>query len=200
MPLTIPVAHDFICPWCWVALFQAKRLEEEFDVRIEWKGYELFPVDLEWPDAAPTPPPPANKPPVPSRLDFILIADGVELPTTPRPHKMRTNNAHQAVEFAKTEGKGNEYVERLYRALWEDGKEINNPEVLKQLAEGLIEDIPGLGAAIAERHFANEVVGFDDEAYSKGVYNVPTYFIGDERYAEQPYAVLRKAVQKQLEA
>jgi hypothetical protein len=41
-------------------------------------------------------------------------------------------------------------------------------------------------------------VGFDDPAYASGVYNVPTFFIGEERYAEQPLTVLKKAVRGAL--
>ena len=195
MPLTIPVAHDFICPWCWVALFQAKRLKEEFGAEIDWRGYELFPDELEWPDAQPAPEPPANKPPVPSRLDFILVTDGVEIPEVARPHKMRTHNAHEALEYAKTEGKADALAEALYRALWEQGREINKPEVLRELAQGILDDVGAMAQAVERRSFAAEIVGFDDDAHAAGVYNVPTYWIGGERYAEQPYAVLRKAVQ-----
>lgn len=196
MALTIPVAHDFICPWCWVALFQAKRLKEEFGAEIEWKGYELFPDELEWPDGKPQPEPPANRPPVPSRLDFILVADDLELPSVVRPHKMRTHNAHEALEYAKTEGKADAFAEALYRAYWEQGREINKPEVLRELATGLLDDVDVMAAAVSERRFAGNLVGFDDDAYAAGVYNVPTYWIGGERYAEQPYAVLKKAVEK----
>jgi predicted DsbA family dithiol-disulfide isomerase len=198
MSLTIPVAHDFICPWCWVALLQVNRLKEELPVEFEWLGYELFPEELEWGDYKPGPPVPANKPPVPSRFDFILIADGVTVPETARPHKMRTFNAHQAVEYAKTEGVANELVEKLYRAYWEEAKEINNIEVLLDLGKGIVKDLGAYESAIRERAFKDKIVGFDDEAYSKGVYNVPTYFIGGKSYAEQPYVTLRDAIQKAL--
>ncbi len=86
MGITIPVAHDFICPWCWVGLLQARRLEQEFGVRFEWLGYELFPIELEWPEWKMEPSPP-NKPPVLSRFDFILVADDIEMPTTPQAKK-----------------------------------------------------------------------------------------------------------------
>ena len=194
--MTIPVAHDFICPWCWVALFQAKKLQEEFGAEIEWKGYELFPDALEWPDPSLQPEPPANKPATPSRLDFILVADGLELPTAMRPKKMRTHNAHEALEYAKTEDKADAFAEILYRAYWENGREINRPEVLRELAAGVLDDVEAMASAVSEKKFAGEIVGFDDDAYAAGVYNVPTYWIGGERYAEQPYAVLRKAVEK----
>jgi len=200
MALTIPIAHDFICPWCWVGLLQAKRLEEEFGVTIEWKGYELFPKDMEWGDYPPGPAVPANKPPTLSRFDFLLVADDLELPKSQRPNKMRTYNAHQAVEYAKTEGVGNELVEALYKAYWLEGKEINDLAVLTGVATGIVRDLTALQKAVETNQFDDQVVDYDDPAYAVGVYNVPTFFIGGERLAEQPYVILKKAVAKVLEA
>lgn len=199
MAITIPVAHDFICPWCWIGLLQAKRLQEEFGARIEWRGYELFPLGLHWPDYPPAPAAPKNKPVTPSRLEFLLAADHIEMPHAERPKKMRTYNAHQAVEYAKTEGVQDELIEKLYRAYWEQGKEINDLAVLKQLALGIVRDLDAMEAAVVQKKFAKNVVGFDDDAYASGVYNVPTFFIGGQRYAEQPYSVLREATKKALE-
>jgi riboflavin biosynthesis pyrimidine reductase/predicted DsbA family dithiol-disulfide isomerase len=196
MPLTIPVAHDFICPWCWAGLLQAQQLQREFGVEIDWLGYELFPEELEWPDYPAGAPVPENKPPVLSRFDFLLAADGIKLPESTRPHKMRTFNAHEAVEYAKTLGVADALVDRLYRAYWEQGLEINNLDVLKVLCAGLIPDLGDLQAAIQEKRFKHNLVGFDDEAYSKGVYNVPTFFINGKRLAEQPYSVIQAAVQE----
>ena len=194
MTLRIPVAHDFICPWCWVGLLQSKRLKAEFGVEFDWLGYELYPEELEWPLAVPAPPPPANKPPVPSRFDLILAADGITMPAVVRPRRMRTFFAHQAVEFAKVEGTQDAVVEKLYRALFEEGLEINKPEVLLNLGTGIIQDLAGYEEAILERKFRDMIVKFDDDAHANGIYNVPTFFIGSARYAEQPYVVLQKAV------
>jgi predicted DsbA family dithiol-disulfide isomerase len=196
MAITVPVAHDFICPWCYVALLQKKRLEAEFEVHVEWKSYELWPENLEWPESTPAPPPPANRPPVPSRLDFILYADGIQLPNVKRPSRIRSFNAHQAAEFAKSVGVGDEYIEILYRAFWERGENINELEVLKRLATGVVDDLAGLENAIQTRQFHDNVVLFDDDAYNSGIYNVPTFLVGDQRLAEQPYVVLREAVSK----
>ena len=91
--MTIPIAHDFICPWCWVGFLQAKKLQEQFKVDIDWRGYELWPESLEWPEPGePALEPPANKPKTPSRLEFICYADGLEMPHVDRPKRMRTFN------------------------------------------------------------------------------------------------------------
>ena len=199
MAMKIKLAHDFICPWCWVGFFQAQRLEKEFGIDIDWKGYELFPADLHWPDYPAPEPRPANKPETPSRFELFCAAEGIEMPHVTRPHKMRTYNAHQAVEYAKTEGVHKPFIEKLYRALWEEGREINRIDVLKQLAHGLIKDLDAFEAAILQKRFAREIVHFDDDAYADGVYNVPTFFIGGKRYAEQPYITLKHALKKAIE-
>ncbi|MCX7799595.1 MAG: DsbA family protein [Fimbriimonadales bacterium] len=197
MAITIPVAHDYICPWCYIGLFQAKRLQEEFGVRIEWLGYELMPEELPWPDPKPAKEADPNRPPTPSRLDLALAAADLELPPVDRPKRMRSHHALEATEHAKELGCADAFVERLYRAYWEEGREINDPSVLAELARPLFDPEPMLGA-IAERRYADRIVAFDDEAYSRGVFNVPTFFIGGERYAEQPYRKLAQAVRKVL--
>lgn len=198
MALTIPIAHDFICPWCWVGMNQARRLREEFGVEIQWRGFELFPEPLAWPEDAPAPAPPANRPPTLSRLEFLLIADDVELPKVVRPQRMRTHNAHEAMAYAKTEGKSDALAEVLYRAYWEQGREINRIDVLRELAGNVLDDVGAMAQAVESRAFRDQIVGFDEDAYAAGVYNVPTFYIGERRYAEQPYVVLKKAVRALL--
>lgn len=193
---TIKVAHDFICPWCWIGLFQAKRLKEEFGVSFDWIGYELFPDELEWPAPSGAPKPPENpdRPKTPRRLDLAYAAENMERPTSVRPSQMRIHNAMEAVEYAKTEGVSEEFVEKMYRAYWEEGKEINNPAVIREIATGLIKDLDALENAIAERKYKDRITGFDEPAYASGVYNVPTFYIDGQRYAEEPYMVMKKAM------
>lgn len=195
MALVIPVAHDFICPWCWIALFQAKRLAAEFDVTFDWLGYELYPEELAWPEPGPAAPVAAtSRPKTPSRLELAYAAEGMTPPSATRPQRMRSFYAHEAVEYAKTTDAQDAMLERLYRALWEHGEEINDPAVLRRLADGLVNDLDDFEASVRERRYRANLVPFDDGAYAMGVYNVPTYWIGGERYAEQPSTVLRKAL------
>lgn len=198
MALTIPVAHDFICPWCWVGLKQVLKLQEEFGVGFEWLGYELFPKDLAWNDYPPVHHP-TNKPPTPSRFDFLLVADDVDLPRVDRPQKMRTYNAHEAVEYAKTEGVAGPFVEALYRAYWEQGRNINDLATLQQIASAYVRDVSAMVRAIETEAFRDKIGKFDDPAHAEGIYNVPTFFIGGKRYAEQPFVVLRNVVKRAIE-
>lgn len=197
MAHTIPVAHDFTCPWCWVGFLQAQRLRQEFGVAIEWRGYELNPEGLEN-VSKPSEPSPPNKPRLLGRLDFLHLADQIPKPRSDRPSLGYTHSAHEAVEYAKVEGVADVLVDRLYRAYWEDAKDITDTAVILDLAKDVVADLDGLRAAMAERRFAANIVSFDAEAYRTGVYNVPTFFIGEERLAEQPYSALREAMHRLL--
>lgn len=196
--MVIRVAHDFTCPWCWIGLHQAKRLERNFEAEIEWLAYELMPEGMEWP------PPRAKtaipgKPETPSRLALAYAAEGMRAPNAKTPHQMTTHEAHEAVEFAKAHGVANELVERLYRAYWLEGSDLRDLDTLKRLATGLVPNLADFEAAIRQRKYAERIVAFDEPAYESGVYNVPTFCIGDHRLAEQPYMALEAAMREVLQ-
>lgn len=200
MSLVIPIAHDFTCGWCWVGLSQVKKLQQEFPVTFDWLAYELYPETEELPGpSAARPEEIPNKPKTPSRMALAYAAQDMDPPTNKHP-LIRTHNAHEAVEFAKTEGVQDALVERLYKAFWEENTNINEVSVLLTLSDGIVGDLDGMQRAIEERRFKDKIVPFDDPAYASGVFNVPTYWIDGERYAEQPYRVVAHALRKFITA
>lgn len=193
--MTVRIYHDFTCPWCWIALFQAQRLQSEYGVKIEWIGAELWPETLEWPEPSIRVPEPANKPPLKSRLDFLKYIEGIDVPKVERPKRMRIHRALLAAEIAKRWGVGNVLVEALYRAYWERGEPIGALEVILKVCEGIVPSVEDLGQAIEAEEGADKLVYFDKPAYAAGIYNVPTFEIGGERLAEQPYGELAVAIE-----
>jgi predicted DsbA family dithiol-disulfide isomerase len=193
MAHSITLAHDPTCPWCWIGLFQAKRLREEFDVEINWVGYELWPAELPRPASSSVPEVETKRPPTPTRMELAYAAQGMDAPTAERPKGIVIHNALQVFELAKRHGVADEVVERVYRAFWEEGQDVSQPEVLATLTAGLLDEAE-MRAVIEEQRFRADIVPFDDEAYARGVYNVPTFVIDGVKYAEQPYSVLARAV------
>ena len=193
--MVIPVAHDYNCPWCWIALFQTKVLREDFGVQFDWKSFELMPEELPWGDPPARPSVESDRPKTPSRMDLAYVASGVPKPISDRPKKLRTHTCLEATEFVKAnEGDVDGFVERLYRGYWEKGEQINDLEWLRMAAEGIVSSPDQMVEAVVAREFDDLIVKFDDDAYAAGVYNVPTFWIGGERYAEQPTQVLREAI------
>jgi predicted DsbA family dithiol-disulfide isomerase len=129
---------------------------------------------------------------------LALAAEGIDLPKVLRPKQMRINAAFQAFELASEYGVQTPFLTDVYLAYWEQGARIGDVDVLVGLANrhGIPED--DLRDAVANRRFADRIVHFDEPTYAMGVYNVPTFFIGGERYAEQPYRVLAEAIREAL--
>lgn len=196
---TIDVAHDFTCPWCWIGWKQVLKLEEEFGIEMNWIGYELFPPEMPWPEPGPPAPElPANRPKTPSRLELAYAAQSMEKPTVQRPRYMRIHNALEAVEYAKRHGDHRGLVSALYPAYWEEGQAIGELEVLENLAAPFVENVQDMLAKVEARAYNGDIIPFDDEAFARGVYNVPTFFIGGERYSEQTYMSIAKAMREYL--
>lgn len=183
------VAHDYICPWCWVAWQQAKWFKAEFpSISLVWKGFELLPEGMEY-----NPPPPdpdaERKPPTPSRLELLLIADGLTLPEKKRPFS-RSRLALEGAEFAFEYWKADAYHEAVYHSYWEEDQDIADREVLREFARRAGLNIQSFDQAIDDRRYRERVIEFDEPAYRAGIWNVPTWEFPERWIAEQPYKVV----------
>ena len=96
----VTVAHDLLCPWCWIGFHQATGLRLEFGVDLDFVGFELFPDGMDWPDPSP-PEATSSRLPVPTRLELAYAAQGMTPPTAERPKRMRTHHALEAMELAR---------------------------------------------------------------------------------------------------
>ena len=184
------VAHDYICPWCYIGWFQSLRLKKEFPtLTFHWKGFELLPEGLPY---TPKPPDPdaAKKPPTPSRIALLEAADGITVPARNGPLS-NSRLALEGAEFAYSVGKADDYHDAVYRAYWKEDRDISDRAVLTEIAESIGLDIGEFNAALENRTFRNEIVEYDDLAHEAGVWNVPTWMFPEAWVAEQPYSVLR---------
>jgi len=157
-----------------------------------------MPDELDWDPPAPKPEVDPRRPATPSRLTLAFAAEGMDIPTAPRPKQMRTHNAHESTEWMKRFGDVDRWVELLYRHHWEEGLDINDPNTLAELAKSEGHDADTMLRAMTIREYRADIVPFDEAAYAKGVFNVPTFFIGGERYAEQTIVAIRAALREQF--
>jgi Predicted dithiol-disulfide isomerase involved in polyketide biosynthesis len=198
---TVTVFHDFICPWCWVGFFQARRLTEEFGLTFEWRGAELLPPGMKLPPGPPPKPAAPDAPPPKSRFDIFLEKEGVPL-TSPGPKFVRSHSALLAAEYVWMEH-GPEVFDRfneaVYRGHWEKHENIGDVKVLMAMAESAGADPVALRLSVLREQYADHIVPFDDEAYARGIRHVPTFIFGaEERLAEAEYPALANAADRFL--
>lgn len=196
MPLTLTLFSDFVCPWCYLAERSTiRRLESEFDLRVDWIGFELHPEIPRGglPTEALLPRP---------MLDAMLgpleaAAERMGLPLLPPDHVPNTRAALAVAEYGREHGGLDAFRDAAMDAFWAAGRDIEDRDVLGDLAEqsGMNADAatafafsqPGEAAVHARRAIASE----------RGVTAIPTVLLGRLPILGcQPYDIFARAAER----
>lgn len=186
--MQIDIISDTVCPWCFIGKRRferalADRPEITFDIR--WRAYRLDPnvprggVDRriymrakfgDSPRAAAM----SNAIRDAGRAEGIAFAfDRIEK----RPD---TIDSHRLIRWAASSGKQSEVVERLFRAYFEDGRDIGDTAVLVDIAQAA-----GMDASLVEELLAQDadrdlVEREDTLAHEMGISGVPTFIFANK--------------------
>ncbi len=196
----VALLHDYLCPWCWVGFFQAKKLTQETDIIFNWVGASLYPPELDGPASNPGPRPLPDPSAPKSRFDLFCDDEQIHVPL-PRPGFVRTHNALLAAGWVKAEApeRFDALNEAIYRAYWERYENLEDISVLSALAQSVGLDGAALTESVTENRYDENIVRFDDGAYNVGIRNVPTFVFGaSEQLAEANYPDLKRATERFL--
>jgi predicted DsbA family dithiol-disulfide isomerase len=174
---SIIIISDFVCPWCYIGLLEVERLKEEYDFDVHFAPYLLRPE---------TPPEgmparrivAADAPPTP------MEQRGQELGINFKRGRPTTSYSHLALEAAEFAFQYSEnpwaFHRRLFKAYFEDLKDIGDVDVLVRLADEMGVDGKSLRQALADRRYEHEVDEGIAWSRSIGVTAIPT-FVFNER-------------------
>jgi predicted DsbA family dithiol-disulfide isomerase len=190
-PLTVTIAHDYLCPWCWVGYFHARRLKDEFPhIQQVWVGYELIPEELgPLPDYKPKPRDPEH----PTRLEVFAESEGIAIPENRSIGVIRTHSALEGAEWFKENAPGrfDDYNGAVYRAFWERSVDISDLSTLTEIAVEAGADENAFREAVESKRYHDRIVRFDADANARDITHVPTFIFRGERCAEAPYSTIR---------
>lgn len=74
------------------------------------------------------------------------------------------------------------YVDAVYRAIWADGKNMNDPAVVAAVLKAAGFDPPAILALAAEPDVKERLKAVTQEAVARGVFGAPTFFVGTQMY------------------
>lgn len=181
-----------MCPFCYIG---KRRFEEALagfgrkdDVEIEWKSFLLSP-DL-------------KTDPTKNIHQYLAEHKNISVEEAKSMNDYVTNmaaqsgliydfdraipansfNAHRFLHFAKKYGKQNEAEEKIFRAYFTEGKNIDDAQTLMLLAIELGLDANKLADAMNNGEFANDVIADINEAQQLGIRGVP-FFVFNRKYA-----------------
>lgn len=205
-PVTVDLWSDIVCPWCYVGrqhLLEAiGRLGMRDDVRILHHAYQLDPGREH---SEPLPDWLSKKfgdqhPQMTARLAAVAKSVGLTLDFE-RGIAANTRLGHRLVHLAGRLGRGDEVLERLMRAHFEEGLDVADKGVVARLAAeiGLPED--AVRSVLDGDTFDEEVQADIDVARELGIGGVP-FFVFNRRFAvsgAQPIDVFEAALRKAQE-
>ena len=117
------------------------------------------------------------------------------LPYAPHPERVpNTQLLLELGELARAEGRHAAYHEAAMVALWEEGRDVSDPAVVRAVACGAGLEPAAVDEAIATRSFRSVVEASTREAHGLGINAVPAFVI-DERQlvlGAQPHAVFEE--------
>lgn len=190
--MKIEIWSDIMCPFCYIG---KRRFEKSLEntalkdkVDIEWKSFQLNP-DLQTDTSI--------------RIDdYLSQHKGMPLAQAQALNAQVTQmaaqeglvynfdksivansfKAHVLTHFAKQYDKQDEVEELLFQSYFTEGKNIDDIEVLKDIAERLAIDANSFEKAVVEGSIDDEVKMDMHEARQIGVQGVP-FFVYDRKYA-----------------
>ena len=181
--LRIEVASDVICPWCYIGKRRLEKalalLDGEVELQIEWLPFQLNPAmpaegvaRAEYRRAKFGSPERAKE--LDARVAREGAGEGIQFAFDRMERTPNTTRAHRLIDLAQRQEKADRVVDALFRAYFEEARDIGDEAVLAALAaECEVVDWPQ--AADPER-----VAGLEEQVREWGISGVPT-FVFDRR-------------------
>lgn len=153
------------------------QVARERRLDIEWKAFELRPE--------------GSPPPDPAYIARVeqswprTIAMGRLYGVEMRTHRfgINTRRAHEGAKFAEAHGSTEQakaYHDGVFRAYFQDDKDIGDPEVLVEIASQAGLDAEAFRRALEEGTYRDAVVAEERFAYQAGISGVPAFIFNDK--------------------
>lgn len=80
------------------------------------------------------------------------------------------------------EDRQREFIEAVNAAMWEDGKDMNDPQIVGQILESAGFNSEDLFAKSQTADVKQQLIDNTQAAVSRGIFGLPTFFVGEAMY------------------
>ncbi|MCK5395538.1 MAG: DsbA family protein [Gammaproteobacteria bacterium] len=184
-PVTLPelkitVYSDYICPFCYVGHHRLQRLNDSYDLKINWCFLEIHPEtssEGEPIDSLDYPSEQWQK--MLENLERIATEENIPLSTL----NFITNSKDALLlsEAAKQCGRKIFYDlhEKLFSAYFVDEKNIGDRNILKEIAKSCGVDETIIDSSWADKKYQQRLIENFNSARRHGVQSVPSFVFGE---------------------
>jgi predicted DsbA family dithiol-disulfide isomerase len=172
-----------------------EKLKNEFDMEVDWLPFFLHPEI------------PPEGMPLPERLRARMKDTTAHLQQMAREAGLAmvspeviaySRPALEATEYARQQGKLEEFHRVVFRKYYGDGQDIGQWAVLRAAAEEATLNPEAMQAAVEAGKFSAVLDDHIRQATAWGITAVPTYIVGDEYeiVGAQPYSVFEQVMSR----
>lgn len=180
-PLRIDIVSDVVCPWCIVGYRQlAGALEATgTEAEIHWHPFELNPgmgpegQNLRDHLAEKYGTSPEDSVKARDRLTAIGAELGFVFDYADDMRMVNTFRAHQAIDWAETQGRAHDMKQALFTAFFTERRDISDIAILAETAEAIGLDAAALRQALESEVFADAVREKEEFWTGRGLRGVP---------------------------
>jgi len=163
---------------------------------VEWVPFELHPEIP--PQGRPRDEvlPPAYRAQAEEGVNRLAAQAGLQLRL--HDHLINSRPALQAAEFAREQGRFEAMHKELFHAYWDDGRNVSDLAVLREVASRAEVDVAGMEAAVKADRFGDYLDARRSEAEDLGINGIPAHVVAD-RYlvmGAQPYDLFERVMAK----
>lgn len=189
------VYSDYVCPFCFIGKNRADRLRRDLNVKIDWRGIEIHP---EYPPEG-IPSDRLNRSYMERAWTFVRALAKEDGLLIREPKKVsNTRTSLRLAEYAKDNGKFQAYHDEMFKAYFQEQKDINDIPTLKAICKKAGLNPDEAEKIIESNAYDDRIRAHEMEASTLGITGVPTFVIGDQiLVGAQHYNVLRDTVRNQ---
>lgn len=195
--MQIPFYFDYACPWAYLANCRVEAYFADSGVEIDFRPVRLAAL-AEKTAKGGLPPGDRKRAWYMSDLRGWAEFCGAEFaPFDSKAERPSTRLLLQAALVAADRGVFREYHYAAYRARWAEARAVDQPEVVRELLVGA--GLPGdeALAAAQDAAVADRLASDTRSAIERGVFGVPTMFVGDRMYwGNDRFELVRHAIEK----
>ena len=203
MQVQVDVWSDYVCPFCYLEQPVLERIAQEYGERvgIRWRAFELRP------DPVPTLKPDGTYlRDIWARAVYPMAKErGMTLRLPPM--QPRSRLAHEAALFAATQGLFDAMNTALFRAFFEDGRDIGDLAELVEIGASIGLNAAELRQALEDGFHRQRVLADEELAMKLAISGVPALLIHHENEpleqatevsGAQPFEYVRGVLERSL--
>ncbi|MGE0682533.1 MAG: DsbA family protein [Candidatus Binatia bacterium] len=188
----VPIYYDYASSLCYVAKKIMEQLQGKLAIELLWKGVQISRRHQGWKNGE------MIGDEVRGKIFRVARETGVELRVPER--WLDSSYALEGAEFARAQGKFQDYHDAVFAAIFEEGKNVGDLPTLLELVESIGLPAGNFKQALTTEVFTARVKENEAEAATFGVVGYPTFLLGEfPLVGIQPAETMRLLIQRYVD-